>query len=149
MNPSLKYSKERSCKEPFKKNINDLSLQARTQHSSVRKQSDVPPSISIDGCLMDLGSNSYQQAPVFRPLKTLKTFTSNPNMLQLGSPKSSMFSPFNLGGDDISTPAFGIDPSFSMQLNSCLKPQSQEDLDFESSNDEDLLLGSDFEVPSL
>jgi hypothetical protein len=54
-----------------------------------------------------------------------------------------------LGGDDFSTPAFGIDPSFSMQLNSCLKPQSQEDLDFESSNDEDLLLGSDFEIPSL
>jgi hypothetical protein len=59
-----------------------------------------------------------------------------------------MFSPFNVGGDYISTPAFGLDPSFSMQLNSCLKPQSQEDLDFES-NDEDLLLGSDFELPSL
>lgn len=81
-------------------------------------------------------------------------FPSFPDDMMKGS-STSLFSPFNMGGDENSTMRYiGIEPSFAMQLNACLKPASsnQEDemLILDDCGDSDHSMGdSDFELPSL
>ena len=84
-----------------------------------------------------------------RNLKNAKVFPSLPDM-KPGSPQS-LFSPFNMGGDENSmTPFRSLEPSFSMQLNSCLKPNSSHEEDDPILNESGLsMIGSDYELPNL